>query len=53
MAVKIIKCSVCSEVLGTLEKPVITDLDVETYRQMVTCSSGHRLEDISLVEEEV
>lgn len=52
MAIRIIKCLTCQEVLGQLEKPQIAEYDVEKYREMVTCSQGHGAEQIELVPEE-
>lgn len=37
----VIQCNTCGEVLGQIEKPEITAEDIQVYRQMVVCSSGH------------
>lgn len=37
-----IKCLTCGELMGTIEKPVITDRDILLYHQMQTCSLGHK-----------
>lgn len=39
--IKTIKCSVCGEVIGQIEKNEITENDESLYRQMVTCPNGH------------
>lgn len=39
--IKEIKCQVCGEVIGTLVKPEVTQLDEDLYRAMVTCPNGH------------
>lgn len=36
-----IKCVVCNEQMGTLEKTVITDQDIQEIKGMFTCSQGH------------
>jgi hypothetical protein len=40
--IQIIQCSVCGEVIGTLQKSEITETDVQEYQEMVTCSRGHQ-----------
>lgn len=50
--IKIVKCLTCDEVLGSIEKPEITDADLDKYREMVVCSQGHGAEQIELVSEE-
>jgi hypothetical protein len=47
-----VKCSTCQELLGTIEKPSVTEIDVEFYRVMVVCSLGHGLENVTLEPEE-
>lgn len=37
-----IKCLVCNEIMGTIEKPEITEADIAEYRQMVSCTQGHQ-----------
>lgn len=49
MIVKI-KCEVCGEEIGTIDKPIVTELDQELYRSMTSCSNGHT-ETTQLVEE--
>ncbi len=39
-----IKCTTCGEIMGSVEKPVITEADIELYKYSVTCSNGHREE---------
>lgn len=36
-----IKCNICKEVVGTLEKDNITDDDAALYAQMTMCPNGH------------
>lgn len=36
-----IKCPTCGEVIGEIEKPVITDEDIQQYVAMFMCSQGH------------
>ena len=47
-----VKCSTCNEFLGTVEKPEVTQTDIDFYRAMVVCSLGHGLEDFTLEPEE-
>lgn len=39
--VAIIKCQTCQEVLGTIEKDVISANDIAAYTASCTCSQGH------------
>lgn len=48
--IKTIKCTTCEEILGTLEKPEITDQDISEYQVMVSCSLGHQT--ITLIDQE-
>ena len=51
-----ITCGTCSEVIGHLEKDVITPADEQLYRQMTACSNGHIesvMIDEVLVEESI
>lgn len=36
-----IKCLVCGTVLGSIEKDVISDRDIEEYQAMEICPNGH------------
>lgn len=36
-----IQCATCGEILGTLDKPVITDADRELFQTQTVCSLGH------------
>lgn len=47
-----IKCSVCDSVMGTLEKPAITERDIEDYAAMMTCENGHSSSVLSPPEAE-
>ena len=38
---KQIKCVVCGEILGTVEKPEISEQDAIDYSAMMACSDGH------------
>lgn len=39
--IAIIKCTTCNETLGTIEKPAITQDDLEMYQASMICSQGH------------
>lgn len=39
--IKHIKCTECGELLGTIDKPVVTAQDEMEYAEMVACSLGH------------
>lgn len=52
METRVIKCVTCSEVLGTIQKPMVTEYDIEKYREMITCSQGHGQEHIELEVQE-
>lgn len=43
-----IKCRICQEVMGQIEKEVVSEQDVAEYQQMLTCSQGHT--DVRLEE---
>lgn len=45
---KEIKCNQCDEVLGILNKPVITEQDEIEYAEMVACSLEH-IQSVQLV----
>jgi hypothetical protein len=40
-----IKCPVCDEHIGTLEKEDITEQDILEHQKMVTCSNGHTYQE--------
>lgn len=37
-----IVCTVCSEVMGTVDKPVIDQDDIDSAPTVFTCSAGHQ-----------
>jgi len=48
---KQIKCVICGEIIGTINKPEITEQDAIEYAAMTTCSQGHLQTEEILVEE--
>jgi hypothetical protein len=52
MTKKNIKCEVCGEIVGSLEKNVITQEDRDLYRQMIMCPNGHIEASLAVSPEE-
>lgn len=50
--IAIIKCQTCNEVMGQIDKPIISQEDIDMYQSSLICSQGHSSIQIGEPDEE-